>query len=805
MMPTNPTSAATDEIRVTDPVCGMRVVPGKAKGGSLEHAGVTHWFCNPKCREKFGLDPERYLAASPSSAEASKRDPAAAKAPSTHDTKAHQHAHSEHAHSEHAHATRGGEAPSGATVYTCPMHPEVRRDAPGDCPECGMALEPVEPIVDDAPDPELLSMRRRFAWTVVPTLLVAVLSMGPMVGFDLRPTLGASADWLEAAFATLVVFAGGTPLLAKAWASVRARSPNMFTLIGIGVLVAYGYSAALLVAPGLLPHAAHGFYFEAAAVVVTLTLLGQVLELSARARTRDALLGLARLVPRKATLVREGEADREVDVDSLVPGDRVRVRPGETVPVDGVVEVGSSAIDTSAITGESVPVAVGPDDAVTAGTMNQDGSFVARATQPASGSLVAQIVRKVADAQRSRAPVQRLADEVSRWFVPAVVVIAIGAFVFWLSVGDAPRLPQAIVAFVGVLIIACPCALGLATPMAMVVGMGRGAGAGVLVKSAEALETLAKVDTLIVDKTGTLTVGAPRVVSLFASDGDEGALVAVAAAVESGSEHPLARAIRMEAERRGVSVPSASDFVSTAGHGATGVVDGETVAVGSEAFVRGAGFDLSAIQAELDATTSSVVVVGAAKRVGVVHIEDPIKDGARAALDALRAEGITVVMATGDREAPARRVAEELGIERVHARALPDDKGELVRSLKREGHVVAMLGDGVNDALALTLADVGVAVGGGTDLAESAGALTLLGGELTAMVRAIRLARATVRNVKQNLALSFGYNALAIPVAAGALFPAFGIMLSPMIGSVLMSLSSVSVIANALRLRRVAL
>jgi Cu+-exporting ATPase len=685
------------------------------------------------------------------------------------------------------------------------MHPEIRQIGPGDCPICGMALEPVAPHVDDGPDPELVSMRTRFVLSALPTAIVLVLAMGPMVGLDLASALGSASGWIEAALAAFVVLYAGAPLLAKAWSSVVAKSPNMFTLIGMGVLVAFAYSVAVLVVPQSVPHDAHGFYFEAAAVIVTLTLLGQYLELAARARTRDALLGLSRLLPRKATLVVPGAPDREVDVESVVPGDRVRVRPGASIPVDGVVETGESSVDASTVTGEPIPVAVGPGDRVTAGTLNQAGSFVLVASRDAASSLVAEIVKKVSEAQRSRAPVQRLADEVSRWFVPAVVVVALVALSAWLLVGPEPRLARALVAFVGVLIVACPCALGLATPMSMIVGMGRGARAGVLVKNAEALEQLAKVDTLVVDKTGTLTLGRPTVVSIESSDGDESALLALAASVEASSEHPLARAVLSEAARRGVSYTAAGEFAAKAGRGATARVDGEVVAVGNADFVRGEGFDLGPVERALAAAESTVIVVGSTRRVGIVHIDDPIKDGARAALDALRAEGIRIVMATGDRESAARRVAATLGVDDVQAGILPEDKGRVIDDLKRDGRVVAMLGDGVNDALALARADVGVAIGGGTDIAESAGAVTLLGGELGAMVRAVRLSRSVVRNVKQNLGLSFGYNVLAIPIAAGVLYPALGVMLSPMLASLLMSLSSVSVIANALRLRNVRL
>jgi Cu+-exporting ATPase len=791
------------EERVIDPVCGMKVVPGKARGGSFEHDGTTYWFCNPKCRERFSGDPTGYLAKMEEKA-------LAPSMPSPMGPMA----HGDHGgHGMHAGpaapavavppaVTAPGPVASGA-LYTCPMHPEIQQVGPGDCPLCGMALEPLAPTEATGPDPELVDMRRRLVASAGPTILVLVLAMGPMVGLDLG--LGRAGDFAQAALSAFVLGYGGAPLLAKAWASLRAKSPNMFTLIGLGVLVAFGFSAAMLLFPHALGHDAHGLYFEAAAVIVTLTLLGQFLELAARARTQDALLGLSRLLPKRATLVDAGGVERDVDLGTIVAGDRLRVRPGQSVPVDGVVTEGNSAIDASAVTGEPIPVAVGPGDDVTGGTMNQNGAFIMRASHPAADALVSRIVRKVAEAQRSKAPVQRLADVASAKFVPAVVLIALVAFSVWLAIGPEPKLVRAVVALVSVLIVACPCALGLATPMSMIVGMGRGARAGVLIRSAAALERLASVDTVVFDKTGTLTEGRPRVVEILAPGEDSDAWLALAASVEAASEHPLAHAVVTRAKEQGLSVEKATEFSGAPGRGARAHVGDREVVVGSAEYVRAAGFDLEPIEAALQASQRTAIIVGSRGAVAALFVEDPTKPGARASVDALKALGLSVMMLTGDRAPAAQRVAKELGIEEIRANVLPDEKGAVIDELKRSGRVVAMLGDGINDALALARADVGVAMGGGTDVAESAAAVTLFGGELGAMVRAVRLSRATLTNVKQNLLFAFGYNALAIPIAAGALYPFLGVLMSPMIASALMSLSSVSVIGNALRLRRVEL
>ncbi len=782
------------EERVIDPVCGMKVLPGKARGGSFEHGAVTYWFCNPKCRDRFAGDPEGYLAKMAAKALAPGMPVDAAGAPGAPMAKP------EPAPAPAAPAATTG--PQGA-VYTCPMHPEIQQIGPGDCPLCGMALEPVAPTEATGPDPELVNMRRRLAASAGPTLLVVVLAMGPMVGLDLG--LGRAGDFAQAALSAFVLGYGGAPLLAKAWASVRAKSPNMFTLIGIGVLVAFGFSSTSLLLPHALGHDTHGFYFEAAAVIVTLTLLGQYLELAARARTQDALLGLSRLLPKRATVVDATGKEHEVDLGAVAAGDRLRVRPGQSVPVDGEVLEGTSAVDASAVTGEPIPVAVGPGDSVTGGTLNQNGAFIMRATVPAADALVSRIVRKVAEAQRSRAPVQRVADLASAKFVPAVVLIALLAFAGWLAVGPEPKLVRAVVALVSVLIVACPCALGLATPMSMIVGMGRGARAGVLIRSAEALERLAAVDMVVFDKTGTLTEGRPRVVEIAAPGADPDAMLALAAAVEAASEHPLAHAVVARAKERGIAIGRATAFSAAPGRGARAHVGDSEVVVGSAEYVRGAGFDLEPIEAALQASPRTAIIVGSSGAVAAIFVDDPVKPGARAAVDALKSLGLRVMMLTGDRAPAAQRVAQELGIDEVRANVLPDEKGAAVAELRKSGRVVAMLGDGINDALALARADVGVAMGGGTDVAESAAAVTLFGGDLGAMVRAVRLSRATLANVKQNLLFAFGYNALAIPLAAGLLYPFLGVLMSPMIASALMSLSSVSVIGNALRLRHVAL
>ncbi len=776
-----PQADLEQEARVRDPVCGMMVRPHVAKGGSFDHEGTTYWFCNPRCRERFSGDPAKYLAP-PQSADAPQ--PAAAPAAPA--------------------APRGEPPPPGS--YTCPMHPEIVEPGPADCPLCGMALEPVAPSLDEGPDPELVSMRRRLVAAAPATATVLAIAMGPMIGADVRAALGKAAAPVEAVLAGLVVFGAGAPLLSKARASLVARSPNMFTLIGLGVVVSYGFSLLVTVAPNVLPaalshHGGPAVYFEAAAVIVTLTLLGQVLELAARARTRGALIGLMKLLPREAVRVRPCGHEDVVPIEEIAPGNKLRVKPGAAIPVDGVVLEGSSSVDQAMVTGEPIPVEVQPGSRVTGGTVNGSGSFLMKAERVGAETMVARIVALVAEAQRTRAPAQRLADAVAARFVPAVVAVALGAFAVWMAVGPEPRLAYAVVAAVSVLIVACPCALGLATPMSMVVGMGRGAGEGVLVRSAEALEKLASIRTLVVDKTGTLTEGKPSVARVDVLAGEEAALVAAAASLEVSSEHPLAGAVVAEAKRRGLALLPASGFRAVAGGGAEAVVAGRRVLVGSPRFIAERSEAARAhglADLEVDRTA---VAVADGDDIAVIYFEDRIKPAAKAALAELAAGGVRVVMATGDARGPAERVARELGVEEVHAGVSPAEKGEIVESLKKGG-AVAMAGDGINDAVALAKADVGIAMGGGADVAASAAGLTLLAGDIRALARAHVLSRDVVKNVKQNLAFAFGYNALAIPIAAGVLYPWLGLLLSPMLASLLMSLSSVSVIGNALRLRR---
>jgi Cu+-exporting ATPase len=686
------------------------------------------------------------------------------------------------------------------------MHPEIVEPGPADCPLCGMALEPVAPSLDEGPDPELVSMRRRLVAAAPATVTVLAIAMGSMLGVDVRAALGKAAAPVEAVLAGLVVFVAGAPLISKARASLVARSPNMFTLIGLGVVVSYGFSLLVTVAPTVLPaalshHGGPAVYFEAAAVIVTLTLLGQVLELAARARTRGALIGLMKLLPREAVRVRPCGREDVVPIEEIAPGNKLRVKPGAAIPVDGVVLEGTSSVDQAMVTGEPIPVEVQPGSRVTGGTVNGTGSFLMKAERVGAETMVARIVALVAEAQRTRAPAQRLADAVAARFVPAVVAVALGAFAVWMAVGPEPRLAYAVVAAVSVLIVACPCALGLATPMSMVVGMGRGAGEGVLVRSAEALEKLASIRTLVVDKTGTLTEGKPSVARVDVLSGDEAALVAAAASLEVSSEHPLAGAVVAEAKRRGLALLPASEFRAVAGGGAEAVVAGRRVLVGSPRFIAERSEAARAhglADLEVDRTA---VAVADGNDIAVLYFEDRIKPAAKAALVELASGGVRVVMATGDAKGPAERVARELGVDEVHAGVSPAEKGEIVESLKKGG-AVAMAGDGINDAVALAKADVGIAMGGGADVAASAAGLTLLAGDIRALARAHVLSRDVVKNVKQNLAFAFGYNALAIPIAAGVLYPWLGLLLSPMIASLLMSLSSVSVIGNALRLRR---
>jgi heavy metal translocating P-type ATPase len=718
-----------------------------------------------------------------------------------------------HTHRPGTAPTPVADQPGYETVeHTCPMHPEIRQLGPGSCPICGMALEPVTVTADSGPNPELADMTRRFWVGVVLSVPVLLLGMGgdlfPALHDVISPRVSA---WVQLVLATPVVLGAGRPFFERGWTSVRTLRLNMFTLIAMGTGVAWLYSVIATVAPGIFPDAFRmdgvvDVYFEAAAVITTLVLLGQVLELRAREQTSGAIRALLDLTPKTAHRVDPDGAEEEVTLDRVHVGDRLRVRPGEKVPVDGIVEEGRSVVDESLVTGESMPVPKTAGDAVIGGTINQSGSLIARAEKVGRDTMLARIVQMVAEAQRSRAPIQRLADRVAAWFVPAVIVIAIVAFLVWASVGPEPALAHALVVAVSILIIACPCALGLATPMSIMVGVGRGARLGVLIKNAEALELMERVDTLVVDKTGTLTEGKPsvtRVVPVAGFDADD--LLRIAAGVERASEHPLGLAIVTAATDAGLRIPDVSDFDAPVGKGVRGTVEGRRVLLGSALFLSSEGLDPGPLGAEADrlrADGATVVFLGVEGRAaGLVAVADPIKETTPAALEALRVEGVEVVMLTGDNRVTAEAVARRLGIDRVEAEVLPDHKSDLVKRLRDGGRVVAMAGDGVNDAPALAAADVGVAMGSGTDVAIESAGITLLKGDLTGVVRARRLSEATMRNIRQNLVFAFLYNVAGIPIAAGVLYPVSGLLLSPMIAAAAMALSSVSVIANALRLR----
>jgi Cu+-exporting ATPase len=739
-----------------------------------EHEGRAYFFCSAGCRTKFLADPAKYLKTVP----AAKTEPVAE-----------------------------------GTIYTCPMHPQIRQVGPGNCPICGMALEPEVVAADTGPSRELVDMTRRFWIGLVLALPVFALEMGGHLA-DLHMVLGARiSGWIQLVLATPVVLWAGAPFFERAWRSLATRNLNMFTLIAMGTGVAWAYSVVATLAPDLFPgafRAADGsvaIYFEAAAVITVLVLLGQVLELRAREQTGGAIRALLDLAPKAARRVLDDGTDEDVALEAVAVGDRLRVRPGEKVPVDGELIEGRSSVDESMITGESMPVTKEAGAKLIGGTLNQSGGFVMRASKVGRDTMLAQIVRMVGEAQRSRAPIQRLADQVAGWFVPAVILIAIVAFAAWSLWGPEPRFAYGLVAAVAVLIIACPCALGLATPMSIMVGVGRGAGLGVLIKNAEALERFEKVDALVVDKTGTLTEGKPKVTALKAVGGlDEAELLRLAATLERSSEHPLATAIVEAAKERGLSLGETRDFDSPVGKGVTGSVDGRKLVIGSHRIMREANIDLASVATEAEALRgegATVIFVGVDGRVGgFLAIADPIKATTPAAVQALRGAGVRVVMLTGDNETTAQAVARKLGIGEVEAEILPEDKGRVVSRLRKEGRIVAMAGDGVNDAPALAAADVGVAMGTGTDVAIESAGVTLLKGDLEGIVRARQLSRATMSNIRQNLFFAFVYNAAGVPVAAGALYPSFGILLSPIIAAAAMALSSVSVIANALRLRR---
>jgi Cu+-exporting ATPase len=756
---------------VVDPVCGMTIDPAQA-AGSWEYNGHKYYFCHQSCLARFKANPDSFLTPS---------------------------------------------APSPVTAaaeYTCPMHPEIVRDRPGACPICGMALEPRTVMAEDAPNPELVDMTRRLRIAAALGIPVFVLTMGDMaLGMGLGGRLDVSVtNWIGLSFSTPVVLWAGWPFFVRGWNSIVTRHANMFTLIALGVGAAYGFSVAATIVPQAFPagfriHGVVETYFDTSVVIVVLVLLGQVLELRARGRTNAALRDLLRLAPNTARVVR-GERDEDVPLASVSAGDVIRVRPGERVPVDGTVLEGRSTVDESMLTGEPIPVEKEVGARVTGGTMNGTGSFVMRAERVGADTLLAQIVRMVSEAQRTRAPIQRLADRIAEYFVPAVVLAAFIAFAAWALLGPEPRLAHALLSAVAVLIIACPCALGLATPMAVMVGTGRGAHAGVLIRNAEALERLERVDTLIVDKTGTLTEGKPQLVTVRAlAPFDEQAVLGMAAALEQASEHPLAAAILDGARERGIRVVPASAFESVTGRGVRGSVDGHEVLAGNATLLTERRVDIAPLGAQartLRAAGQTVMLIAVDGRIaGLIGVADPIKPSARDAIAALHQEGLRIVMLTGDNSLTANAVAQALGLDEVIAEVLPNQKREAIRRLQSEGRVVAMAGDGINDAPALAQADVGIAMGTGTDVAIESAGITLLRGDLRAIARARRLSRATMRNIRQNLFLAFVYNALGVPVAAGVLYPVGSVLISPIWASAAMTFSSVSVIANALRLRQV--
>jgi Cu+-exporting ATPase len=755
-----------------DPVCGMTVAV-KPDGRHAEFGGETFHFCSEKCQTKFKADPWHYAS---------------------------------------GHAAGVKKAAPADVQYTCPMHPEIIRDAPAACPLCGMALEPMVP--SDEPSDELTDFTRRMWISAAAALPLIVLTMGGLVGLPVRDWIGhQTASYLEFVLATPIVFWAAWPFFKRGWDSVVNRSPNMWTLISLGVGAAYLYSIFATFLPSLFPEqyrmgAGVGTYFEASVVIVALVFVGQVLELRARERTGDAIRALLDLAPKTARRILPDGTEYDAPLENIMAGDRLRVRPGDAVPVDGTVIEGRSSLDESMLTGESMPVEKGPGDAVTGATINKNGSLVIEAGKVGADTVLAQIVTMVSNARRSRAPIQGLADRVSAVFVPTVVGTAIFAFVVWMIFGPEPALVFAIASAVSVLIIACPCALGLATPISITTAAGRGAQAGVLIKDAEALERMASVDTLIVDKTGTLTMGKPKLTDTVAlGDVAEADLLSLAAALERGSEHPLAEAIVEGAEAAGAARQEATEFEAVTGKGVRGQIDGHAVALGNTAMMQEMGLDTSAAEEKADTLRSEgktamfIAVDGALA--GIVAVADPIKDSTAQAIKELHAQGLRVIMATGDNERTAKAVAERLGIDEVRAGVLPEDKKKLIDQLRKDGHKIAMAGDGVNDAPALAAADVGIAMGTGADVAMESAGITLLGGDLMGIVRARKLARATLRNIKQNLFFAFAYNSLGVPVAAGLLYPVTGLLLSPMIAAAAMSLSSVSVISNALRLRRV--
>jgi Cu+-exporting ATPase len=766
--------ASAGSATVKDPVCGMSVDP-TATAHRASHDGQDYFFCSAGCQTKFAAEPERYLK---------------------------------------PRAEPGPAIPG--VIYTCSMHPEIRQEGPGSCPICGMALEPETVAAEAPPNHELIDFTRRFWIGLVLTLPVFALEMGGHLTNLHMLLSGQMSNWIQLVLATPVVLWCGLPFFQRGWTSLRTRRLNMFTLIAMGVGVAWLYSVVAVVAPGLFPPAflnADGsapVYFEAAAVITVLVLVGQVLELRAREQTSGAIRALLDLTPKTARRVRPDGVDEDVSLDQIIVGDSLRVRPGEKIPVDGEILDGRVAVDESMVTGESMPVTKEVGDRVVAGALNKTGSFIMRADKVGADTLLAQIVQMVAQAQRSRAPIQRLADSVSGWFVPAVIAIALLAAAVWGLVGPEPRLSYALIAAVSVLIIACPCALGLATPISIMVGVGRGARAGVLIRNAEALERFEKVDTLILDKTGTLTEGRPSVTAMLIAQGfDEADVLRLSASLERGSEHPLADAIVQAAKDRDLPLSEAVDFDSPVGRGVRGTVEGRQVALGNTRYLGELSIDVSTLEPKADALrndgATAIFVAIDGKAAGVIGISDPVKATTPDAIIALKAAGLRLVMMTGDNQTTAEAVARRLGIDEVHAEVLPQDKASVVEQLRSQGRIVAMAGDGVNDAPALAAADVGVAMGAGSDVAIESAGVTLLGGDLQGIVRARHLSRAVMGNIRQNLVFAFGYNALGIPVAAGLLYPVFGWLLSPALAALAMALSSVSVIGNALRLRAVKL
>ncbi len=765
-------SPAAETLKFKDPVCGMIVDPATAPG-KWEHQGTTYYFCNPRCLEKFRTNPLKYL-----------------------DPQREREAH---------------EPPIPGVEYTCPMHPEVLRNVPGACPSCGMALEPLMPGAEQEANPELDYMRRRFWICLAITAPVFLLAMNAMLQAPAEARLSYS-KWLQLFLATPVVLYGGWPFFQRGWASMVRRSLNMFTLISIGTGTAYGYSVVAVLFPELFPasfrdhYGEVAIYFEAASVITTLVLLGQVLELKARQRTGSAIRSLLGLVPKTARLVHSNQSEEDIPLEQISVGAQIRVRPGERVPADGRVTIGSSAVDESMITGEPLQVEKFPGSRVSAGTVNGTGSFVMRAERVGRDTLLSQIVRMVGEAQRSRAPIQRVADTVASYFVPAVVLISVLTFALWALWGPAEhKLAFALVNAIAVLIIACPCALGLATPMSVMVGMGRGALAGVLIRNAEALETLEKVDTLVLDKTGTLTAGRPALQSMQVLDPwTEDQVVHLASSLERASEHPLAGAVLMEACHRNLPLSETSGFRVFPGKGVTGQVDGHALVLGNPALLAEMGIDtgtwIARAQAAGGEGQTVIFLAAAGKLAAWLVFADPVKESTRESIRSLHAEGIRLVMATGDSKPTAERIGRELGIDEIRAEVLPGDKCEIVRKLQEEGRVVAMAGDGINDAPALAAAHVGIAMGNGTDVAIQSAGVTLVKGDLRGIARARRLSRATMKNIRQNLFFAFVYNALGVPLAAGALYPWFGLLLSPMFASAAMTFSSVCVITNALRL-----